>query len=111
MPYRKLIKMKKFSKLRVKQLWDECRIFSAWYSSIKHGRRIYDKKTGRRITLQDCINRYAHARGLLLALGYKVKHGFKPKKKTTLEFRELFKKAWPKVKKWYLYYRNKVKRS
>ena len=108
MPYHKLTKMRTFSKLRIRQLWDDCRIEAAHYSSIKHGKVIVQK--GKRKTLNDCINRYARARGLLLALGYVVKHGYKSKKKTTPEFKEMFKKAWPRVKRWYKYYKGRVKK-
>jgi len=109
MPYQKLIKMERFSELRIKQLWDECRIFAAWYSFIKRKAIVHDKKTKKILTLEDCIKHYAHARGLLLALGYVVKKE-PSSKKTTPEFKEMFKRAWPRVKKWYAYYKNKVSR-
>jgi len=101
--------MEKLSKLRVKQLWDDCRIFSAWYSSIKHGKKIVDKKTGKQIRLLDCIQRYAHARGLLWALGYPLKKG-KPGK-TTPEFKELFRLAVPSIRYYYSKYRNRVRKT
>ncbi len=62
--------MEKFSKLRCKQLWDDLRIFSAWYSSKKKGMIIHDKKIGQVLSFFDIIKRFAKARGLLWALGY-----------------------------------------
>ena len=106
MPFRKLVKLQYFSKKRIKQLFDDARIFIAWASSISKGKVLRDRKTGKRITLEDCIRRYAKVRGLLLALGYDIKHS----KKTTPIFKKVFKKAWPLIKKWYKYYKGRVKK-
>ena len=110
MPYLKLITGEKFSPLRIKQLWDECRIFSAWYSSIKQGKKIIDQKTKKKITLFETIKRYAHARGLLIALGYPLGQK-KSNTFTTLEFKEMFKLALPSIKYYYQKYKDKVKKS
>ncbi len=107
MPYSLLIKMKRFSKSRIKQLWNECRIFSSWYSSIKSGKVLRDRKTGKVITPKDCIKRFAHARGLLWALGYPPRKQ-KGKVKTTPEFREMYRLAFPSVKYYYNKYKGKV---
>jgi len=111
MPYQKLIKMEKFSKLRIKQLWDDCRIFAAWFSSIKHGKKIVDQKTGQTLTLLDCIKRYAKARGLLWALGYSLDQKKAKPGKTTPEFKAMFKMALPSIKYYYRLYEGKVTRA
>ena len=126
MPYQKLIVMEKFSDLRLKQLWDDCRIFVAWFSSIKHGKKIVDQKTGQKLTLLDCVKRYARARGLLMALGYEIgpkrlaevkgknidwRKKFKPSIKSTPEFKEMFKLALPSIKYYFRLYKNRVERS
>jgi len=108
MPYRKLIEMEKFSKLRVKQLWDDARIESAHYSSIKKGISII--QAGKRKTLLNCIKRYARVRGLLMALGYSLGVA-KKKTKTTLEFKEMFKLAIPSIKYYYQKYKGKVRKA
>jgi len=108
MPYQKLIKMERFSKLRIKQLFDDCRIEAAHFSSIKKGKTIM--QFGKRKRLIDCIKRYAHARGLLWALGYPIKKGKKPAK-TTPEFRQMFKLAISLIKHYYSKYKGKVERS
>lgn len=111
MPYTRLVKMKKFSKLRIAQLWDDCRIFAAWFSSIKKGKKIFDKKTGKQIRLLDCVKRFARTRGLLWALGYEPKRP-KKNKKTTPAYREMWKLAAKSVKYYYHKYKGKVaKRS
>ena len=126
MPFQKLITMEKFSDLRIKQLWDDCRIFAAWFSSIKSGKQITDRKTGQSLSVLDVVKRYAHARGLLWALGFPIGpkrmnwvHGkkseyvkpFKPKVKRTSEFKQMFKLALPSIKYYYSKYRGKVKRG
>ncbi len=110
MPYSKLIEMTKFSKLRLKQLWDDLRIFSAWYSSKKKGRIIHDKKTGRVLSFLDIIKRFAKARGLLWALGYSPSRP-KKGKVTTPAYKELWKKAAPSIKYYYYKYKDKVQRG
>lgn len=111
MPFQKLIKMNKFSELRIRQLWDDLRIFSAWFSSIKHGKKIVDQKTGQRLTLKEVIKRYGHGRGLLWALGYSIEKKKKPGKPITPEFKELFKLAIPAIKYYYKQYKGKVKKA
>lgn len=100
--------MKKFSKLRIKQLWDDARIFAAWLASIRKGKVLRDRKTGRPLTAKEVINRFARTRGLLWALGYPLKV---PGPNTTLAFKILFKRALPGVRKWYNFYKRRVQRS
>ena len=102
--------MEKFSDLRLKQLWDDCRIFAAWFSSIRHGKTIVDQKTKKKLSVLDVIRRYANARGLLVALGYPLALK-KTKSKTTREFKELFKLALPSIEYYAKKYKGKVERS
>lgn len=101
--------MEKFSKLRIKQLFDDCRIFSAFFASIGRGKHITDQKTGQKLSALDVIKRYARARALLLALGYPL--GVSKKGKTTPEFKKMFKLALPSIKYYYSQYRGKVFKS
>lgn len=113
MPFQKLIHLKRFSKLRIRQLFDDCRIETAHFSSIKHGKTII--QFGRKKRLLDCIKRYARARGLLWALGYSIPPfpipGKVQKKETTPEFKKMFKLALPSIKYYYRFYEGKVKRA
>ena len=107
MPYKKLIGMQKFDKKRIAQLWDDCRIFAAWFSSTLKGKKITDKKTGKLITLREIVLKYARARGLLLALGYPIKHK-KGGPKPTPAFIKLIKLAKKPMLVYYKYYKGKV---
>lgn len=116
MPYEKLIKMKKFSKLRIKQLWDDCRICCAHATALQRGEIHYWKDTGKKMTWEDLAKRLGRARGLLIALGFSIpvrkkKKGLIPiagKKKAA---KELYRLSWPYIKKYYHYYRNRVERA
>ena len=103
MPAEKLFKLKRFSKLRIKQLWDDLRIYAAWYASKKEGKIIKDRKTGKAITFREIIKRFAKTRALLVVLGYPMvrrKRKLKIKKTT----RELYRLARPLIKKYVKYY-------
>jgi hypothetical protein len=110
MPYLKLITMQKFSKLRVRQLFDDCRIFAAWFSSLLDGKTITDQKTKKQLTKKDVILRYAHARGLLIALGYPIKHT-PGGKKPTPAFAKLTRLAKNSIQYYYDKYKGKVEVS
>lgn len=105
MPYVKLIIMERFSPLRIKQLFDDARIFVAHYAELSRGKKHF-WKTGKPITKQELIKRFAEVRGILWALGYIPKM---PEKKSL--YRELFILAWPLVKKVYKQYKGKVKKA
>ena len=72
---------------------------SAWYASKKRGKVIRDRKTGKIITFQEIIKRFAKTRALLIILGYPmVKRKRKAKvKKTT---KELYRLALPLIKRY-----------
>ena len=105
MPFAKLIKMEKFSPLRIKQLFDDARIYVAHYAELSRGKKHF-WKTGEPITKEDLIRRFAQVRGELWALGYVPKM---PIKRSL--YRKLFLLAWPLVKKVYNKYKGKVERS
>jgi hypothetical protein len=112
MPFQKLINMEKFTELRIKQLWDDLRIFAAWYASLKEGKVVVDQKTKKPLTKVEVIKRYGHGRGLLWALGYSIEGKKKPStKSTTPEFKELFKLAIPAIKHYYKVYNGKVQKA
>ena len=109
MPYLKLTKeLTYFSEGRIKQLFDDARIFVAWYSSISKGRRLKDKRTGRKITKAEALNRFAKVKGLLWALGYEPKL---PGKGTTEIYRRMFRKAFPLIRIYYRKYRDRVRKA
>jgi len=108
MPYQKLTrKLKRFSKRRIRQLFDDARIFVAWYSSLSKGKILRDRKTGRKLTKQEVIKRFAKVRGLLWALGYPPKA---PGREDTKIYREVFKKAFPLMRKYHRRYFRRVVR-
>lgn len=110
MPYEKLTnKIKVFSKLRIKQLFDDLRIRAAWYSDVSRGKQIFSKQLRRNITLEDIIDQFAKIRGLLIALGYPLKPA--ARKKATFLTSELYKRAMPKILKYFKAYKGKVKRG
>ena len=58
MPYDLLIKLKKFSPLRKKQLLLEHSILHAWWRSLNKGKNLIDHKTGKPITKEEVIKRH-----------------------------------------------------
>ena len=104
MPYRQLIKTKTFSDLRVKQLFDDARIYVAHYAELSRGKKHF-WKSGKPITKADLIKRFGYVRGLLWALGYLPKM---PEKKGL--YRGMFILAWPLIKRSYNKYKGKVRK-
>lgn len=96
--------MERFNKLRIKQLFDDARIYAAHFAELSRGKKHY-WKTGKEITKPDLIKRFANVRGILWALGYLPKM---PEKKSS--YQELFILAWPLVKKVYNKYKGKIKK-
>jgi hypothetical protein len=94
MPYSKLVQLKRFSPRQVKQLLDERRIITAWFSSMKRGKKIFSAELNRAFTLDDIIDRYARVTAKLLGLGYKLL----PSRKTTSYGRLLAQLSKSKIK-------------
>lgn len=109
MPYEKLTKqLTYFSKLRIKQLFDDLRIRAAWFASTNRGKRIFSKKKNKFLTLDEIVDEFARIRAILIALGYPLKPSLK--KKSTALTSELYKRAIPLIIKYLKSYKNKVKR-
>lgn len=75
MPYNKLVQLKRLSPRRVKQLLDERRIITAWFASMRRGKKIFSAELNRAFTIDDIVDRYAKVTAQLLKRGYRLAPG------------------------------------
>ena len=111
MPYLDLIENKTFTKLQIKQLWNDLRLRAIWFGLVNSGKRVYSIKQKKQMTLDEIVKQFAKLRAILWELGYPLKSPKdKNKNKTKRSTAILYKKAIPLIHSYLRKVKGKIKK-